>query len=451
MRQDNPLMERKYDYLKVEQLRAAGLTWTQIADIVGCKTGKDMQRNHSQWLRGRANRRTDEDVSPKPPRKNMPVVGRVKRDMTAEGGSTVVLVPNEPKNLSDHIADYGMDLDVWQAERIITNNWNGWCVLEGKPVVADLYQIKVTWKKRQSVETAKDVISSVLETAKKKAPKFHGRKPAKIGPGVLALNIPDLHLGKLSWAPETGVNYDIRIACETFGDAVYDLASQALDLNPGVILLPIGNDFLNSDGPNNGKGAYTARGTQQDEDGRWQKSFKAGLNVILTRIAHVAEMYPKAKVVVDIVPGNHDPERIFYLGLALELHFANHKRIEINAEPTVRKFFDGLEHGGTPVAIMMMHGDKVKPASWVGLMAKQFDLRQYETREIFTGHLHHQRGSRFDTYIEQDEILARQFPSLSPADSWHDQEGYCLSQRAAQAVFYRSDGKVGNILHHYPV
>lgn len=435
-----------YDYQLIQSLRDQGKSWKHIRDEhYPDTTPKNLQccwTQHKQ-KRGREHKNA-------PPASSLPREGSIQIDEKGGVRVTTVLVRNKPKTDKELAELFDVDPDVWYPDQIKTGHWNGWAVIDDYPTIADLYNIKVTWRRREGISLGKDIIEAVLARRKVKPSSPAILKASE--PGILGLNVPDLHLGKLCWPRETGGDYDLGIACRTFADCVRDLAAKHLasKKKTGTVLVPIGNDFLNSDGPVGGKGAFTTAGTQQDEDGRWQKSFELGLFGIIDEIEGLKKMFPKARIIIKVVPGNHDETRIFYLGVALRVHFRNDKRVYVDNNPTTRKFYDGLKHAGVPVALMLTHGHREKLQSYPALMAHHFDLRQYAAKEVWTGHLHHQRGISFDTYTEIEQLLCRQFPSLSPADAWHAGEGYILSMRCAQSIYFDHQGRVGNIEHHHP-
>jgi len=440
-------MHPKFNYPYVLQRREEGATWKVIAKEYG-SNAHSLRTSFHQWKSKR------NEATP-PPMASMPTVGRPNTTENWETGTakSILYVPNEPKDFESHAELFNMDLDKWSVVTVQTNQWQGWAMNDGKPAIVDLYQIKVTWKCRPGIETLKSVVDRVVA---RKAPTVKKSLTVQAeGRGVLALNIPDLHLGKLCWPRETGRDpYDLGIACKTYADCITNLADRARQTlgreSPGAVLLPIGSDFLNSDGPINGKGAYTTAGTQQDEEGRWQKSFEEGLFSILDAIAVLKKRFPKTTIRIPVIPGNHDAERIFYLGVALQVEFRKDVWVEVDNEPTSRKFYDGVKDCGVPVAIMYTHGHNEKLASYPALLAHHFDLRRYASKEIHTGHLHQQRGVSFDAYREVDGLMLRQFPSLSPADSWHAQKGYVLSQRCAQSIYYNAEGYAQTIESFFP-
>src|SRR5690606_36994603 len=101
----------------------------------------------------------------------------------------------------------------------------------------------------------------------------------------------DLHLGKMGWSEETGDgDYDIRIAESRFRTALEDLITKASGYSTGRILFIIGNDFFNSD--RNYPFTSTTSGTPQEDDTRWQKSFRLGVRLITEAILRLSQIAP---------------------------------------------------------------------------------------------------------------------------------------------------------------
>src|SRR5690606_13006693 len=97
-------------------------------------------------------------------------------------------------------------------------------------------------------------LKDVIEFFQKETSKYSKKtnytvSQRKAGKYLYEISIPDLHLSKLCWSDETGYqNYDIEIACNLYRNAVEDLLSK-IDLDSVErFLLPVGNDFFNSDG-----------------------------------------------------------------------------------------------------------------------------------------------------------------------------------------------------------
>ena len=125
----------------------------------------------------------------------------------------------------------------------------------------------------------------------------------------------DLHVGKLAWAPETGRDYDSKIAETRVYQAVDTLIRRATSFKVAKHLFVVGNDLLQVD---NLLGETTA-GTHQDTDSRYRKMFRASVRMMSEIALRLAEVAP---VEIIVVPGNHDNLASFHVGEVLAARYA---------------------------------------------------------------------------------------------------------------------------------
>jgi hypothetical protein len=257
----------------------------------------------------------------------------------------------------------------------------------------------------------------------------HRMEQPKGEPCALVVDLFDLHLGKLSWAEEVGENYDAKIAASVAESAVRDLLSQASGYALEQIVLPLGNDFFNSD---NLVGTTTA-GTRQDVDTRFHLMFRRGRALASWMIETCAAVAP---VVVPVVPGNHDRQTSFCLGEVMAAEFRHDPRVTIDNTARVRKY-----HLYGRNLLGFTHGDEEKPGELPQLMAtEQPDLWAKSTyREFQIGHFHH--GKEKAPFLVDDKtgVTVRWCRSLSGSDRWHAGKGY-VGRRGAEAFVLRSSG-----------
>ena len=135
------------------------------------------------------------------------------------------------------------------------------------------------------------------------------------------------------------------------------------------------------------------------------------------------------------MPGNHDEERVFYLGDALECWYHNNKNVHIDNGAISRKYYNFGR-----VLLGFTHGDAETTKKLPSLM--QFEVPKLWGdsiyREWHTGDKHH----KTDFVIEVDEhvgIVIRILRSLVPADAWTFNHGFVGSQRAAEAFLWHPD------------
>jgi hypothetical protein len=327
-----------------------------------------------------------------------------------------------------------IDLSIWEVERFVANKWEmGYKGDDGKPGSIPLFQIKATLIKKKEIIAARRELEELKKQAFKAAP---APRPIKRAPAVgnlLEINIPDLHVGKLAWAKETGQgSYDSKIACALFRKAVDVLLERTKGHAFESVLFVVGNDLLHSDTP---RGA-TYNGTPLDNDSRYHKTFSSVRTLIVESIERLRAVAP---VKVVMVQGNHDTLSVWHLGDSLECYFHKYKDVEIDNSPRQRKY-----HQFGQVMLMFTHGDKGKRQDYPLLMATEqpgiFGSTKY--REAHTGHLH---MTKLD---EQHGVRVRVLPALCDADAWHAENGMIGNLRNAEAyIWNRDEGLIGTAIY----
>lgn len=331
---------------------------------------------------------------------------------------------------------YNISLEDWEIDKQVVNTWEvGAKGPDGKIVTTPLFQVKA-WLVNKKTTVINQVREEFIEDIKKLSPKVekinYKPKVDKI-PSLLELNIFDLHLGKIAWSEETNSSYNLEIATDIFNQCIEEFIEETSNKNIERIVFPVGNDFFNSDRsyPYNS----TTKGTPQEEDARWQKTFRLGRQLLVDAINKLMQIAP---VDVIMVPGNHDFERNFYLGDSLEGWFYNNQNVTVDNSANPRKYYKygkvliGYTHGNeekiTDLPLIMAHE---KPTDWA--------LSTY--REFHLGHLHHKKEIKFKSTEEYQGVVIRYMPSLSATDSWHHKKGYIGSKRSAEALIW--DGEKG--------
>lgn len=339
--------------------------------------------------------------------------------------------------LDDALAKAEVDRELWDVERFVVNSWEvGAKGPDGRLVVAPLWQVKV-WLKRKGGWTPSEFRQKLLEQMRDASPKGGGaRRHVAAARGerfLYEISIFDHHVGKLCWKPETGENYDIRIAEATYMQAVEDLLDRAAPYGIEKILFPIGNDFLHADNARN----TTTGGTPQDVDGRWQKAFLYARRMVVAAVMRLREVAP---VDVVVIPGNHDHERMFYLGDAVDGWLHRTKGVTVDNRPQQRKYY---AYGKTLLGFT--HGNEEKHADLPSLMAHEVpELWAKAThREIHLGHLHKRKMMNFVTTDTHGATVVRILPSLAATDAWHASKGY-RAGRASEAYLWSRDGYAGH-------
>ena len=297
-------------------------------------------------------------------------------------------------------------------------------------LVVQLYHIEVILKRKKEIVSAKEVIDQMVEDAKSFSPVYPKIKYPKYTSGVLfEIAIYDLHFGRLTWNEESGEDYDISIATKLVKSALLKLLSRTNGKEVSRILFPLGNDFFNVDSKFN----TTTNGTSQQEDTRWQKTFKRGRELCVWMIDACSQIAP---VDVLIIPGNHDQQRSVYLGDSLECWYRNIPNVSIDNKAMMMKYY----HFGDNL-IGFTHGYETPLSKLPLIMANdQPDLWGKTTyREWHTGDKHHKKDLSPLT-DESSGMTVRIIRSLVPYDAWTFNSGY-RSLRASEAfVWHPKDG-----------
>lgn len=351
----------------------------------------------------------------------------------------------------EELLDYmEVDRTEWEVEKFVCNKWE----VGGKPgegnslksntesgfAVEPLYQVKVWLRRKTQTIALRKVFDEILSKFHQAAP-----TPARVrypkGAGCLfEVDIFDPHFGKLCWGKETGADYDLKIATRIYGEAAEGLLQRASGFPIRKILLPIGNDHFHVDNAQ----STTAKGTLQDSDGRWQKSFTDGRAAAMWLIQRVRKIAP---VHVIMVPGNHDPQRLFYLGEVLQAWFRNTPGVEIDNRPAARKYY---RHGQNLIGFT--HGNEEKHRDLPLLMATEAsaDWAASKFREFHVGHFHHQKTTSFLPVQEFNTILVRILSSLTPPDAWHKLKGYEGLRAAHGFLWDPALGCIGQVSYTHP-
>lgn len=192
-------------------------------------------------------------------------------------------------------------------------------------------------------------------------------------------------------------------------------------------MIPLGNDFFNVDN----KDATTTRGTPQQEDTRYQKTYRIGREICVWMIDACSQLAP---VDVLIIPGNHDEQRSFYLGDSLFCWYHQNQNVNIDNRSMKQKYYSFGKN-----LIGFTHGYDEKLGNLPLMMAlDQPDLwAKAKYREWHTGDKHH----KVDLIPKADEsrgLVVRILRSLAASDAWTFNKGY-RSLRASEGFLWHPD------------
>lgn len=347
--------------------------------------------------------------------------------------------------VEDLVRIYEIDLDKWKIVKQVVNTWESSAKdADGNIKVSPNFQVKLWLESNTYEEDIREIRESFINSLKEISPVVKAvpqQSKLHSSSNLLEINIFDLHLGKISWDYEVGHRYDIKTACTLFENAIEHFVGVSNLYPIDRIVLPVGNDFFNSDRshPFNS----TTKGTPQEEDARWQNTFKAGRELLVKSINKLAQIAP---VDVIMIPGNHDLERNFYLGDSLEGWFHNNENVTVDNKPSTRKYYN---YGN--VLIGYTHGDQEKLQNLPLIMAQEVPELWCKSlyREFHLGHLHQKKQTLIKPLEEHAGVIIRSMSSLSGTDSWHHTKGYVKNSRNAEAIIWNKEqGQMANIYYN---
>jgi hypothetical protein len=407
-------------------LQAAGIepseaTRGQIREV--CGVGDRRARTIREWIR----------------RGGLETTGETSETHERKGDTWTISLPKTRiQSLEELVKQCDIDLTEWEVERWICNKWEVGAKDAAKVLrVEPLFQVKAWLRRKTNVVAIKNEIAELKKEAKAAARQYPliARPQSKSG-YLLELSIPDLHVGKLAWAKETGwEDYDSDIAVAVFEDALTKLLERTSSYSFDRILFTIGNDLFHTDS----KQPMTTAGTPQDVDGRYQRTFVKTRQMITRALERTRLIAPVDAV---LVPGNHDTLSTWHLGDSLECLFAKCADINVNNDPTMRKYYEWGR-----VMLLLTHGNKGKLQDYPLVMATEQPEMFGRTvhREAHTGDKHQLKVH------ELHGVRVRISPALCPPDAWHADSMYVGNPRSAEAfVWHAEEGLVGQAIYTVP-
>jgi hypothetical protein len=260
---------------------------------------------------------------------------------------------------------------------------------------------------------------------------FAGIAPAPIIPSpdrtladlVTIYPIADAHIGMMAWGKETGEDYDTAKACSRLTRWI----GRAVASSPAsetAIVIGVG-DLTHADDQTN----QTPRSKHAlDVDTRHFKTMDMTIAAIGSAIETAAQKHEK--VIVPILPGNHDMHSYMAILFAMHERYRDNPRIEIVKRPGeffVRRFGKLL--------IAAHHGDKAKPERIVLMLSDSHaeDWGQTKKRVLFTGHLHHLKSADIGG-VEWEQLRA-----MTAKDGYAVSHAYA-ARAELQAITYNVRG-----------
>lgn len=347
---------------------------------------------------------------------------RVIETETSGGGLTITAKSLDIRTLDDLLRHTDVDLDTWVVDKFKSNAWE---VTTKEGQCYTNYQVKADFK-RIVPDVAFEALKSLAEGLKPRKPiKFSG----DLGEILYVPTQFDSHIGKLAWAPETGDDYDIRIAEDLYDRATaFGVQRAQVAGKIGRILLPIGSDLFHVNNQDN----ETAKGTKQAVDGRLAKIYRVAYNAVIRQIESFGHIAP-----VDVIPvrGNHDPLLMTALMELLAAWFRNTPHVNIDTTLRTRSAY---MYGDCFIGVC--HGDGVAADKLGTVFSTEFPEMwgRAKYRIIFIGHWHKKKEMRYASADTFGNYIVHVCPSLSYTDDWHYEHGFIGDKITEAHVFTKT-------------
>lgn len=241
--------------------------------------------------------------------------------------------------------------------------------------------------------------------------------------------VSDFHLGMLSWADETGDDWDMKIAEELFAkwfDAAFQQAPDA-----GTAVINLLGDLAHFDSLD---AVTPASGHVLDADTRYQKLVRTMIRMVRRVIDMALVKHQTVKLLV--VQGNHDESGMIWMAEMFSALYDQEPRVFVDTSADVYKM---VQHGKT--TLFFHHGHKARfdaiEQVMIAKFRKAFGASDYSYAHV--GHLHHQK------IVESRNMIVEQHRTLAAKDAYASRGGW-MSGRSANVITYSSEyGEVGRL------
>lgn len=291
-------------------------------------------------------------------------------------------------------------------------------------------KVKVQWViatlDAQKAKIARDAAYAAMAEEMPRIP------PTALEPGLQndellnLFTLTDTHIGALSWAKETGADWDLHIA-ETTLVGCFDHMVRAAPAARVAFVNQLG-DFMHYDGMT---AVTPLHGNILDADGRFSKMVATAIRVLRRVVALALESHEV--VVLLVAEGNHDPAASVWLRQMFAALYENEPRITIIDSELP---YYAYQHGKTMLAFH--HGHLKKVENMPLLFAAQFPAIWGATtkRYAHAGHRHHTDEK------EHSGMSVFQHPTLAARDAYAARGGWISERQVAALTYHKQFGEV---------
>lgn len=241
--------------------------------------------------------------------------------------------------------------------------------------------------------------------------------------------IADAHIGMMAWGHETGEDYSTKKAA----GRVKEWVARCVEASPPsetAIILDVG-DYTHANDATN----MTQRSKHVlDVDTRHFRTMDLAIDALGAAIESARAKH--RKVIVRILPGNHNPDAYLCVLFAIAERYRDEPRVEVQKVPG--EFFV-WQFG--EVMIAAHHGDKAKAAQIVHFVADEYAKiwGQTKHRFLFTGHLHHHKSQ------DIGGMKWEQLRATTARDNFATSHAFCARAQMQAITFHRQHGEAQRV------
>lgn len=241
--------------------------------------------------------------------------------------------------------------------------------------------------------------------------------------------LADAHVGMMAWGKETGEDYDTSLAVKRITDWIGRCVASSPHSSTAVIL-DVG-DLMHADDQMN----QTPRSKHVlDVDTRYYRTIEVTIAALAAAIELALQKHER--VIVRILPGNHNPHSYVAILFALAERYRYQPRVEVQKVPG--EFF--IHQFGRNL-IAAHHGDKAKAEQLVLFLADEHPEIWGATRHryLFTGHLHHHKSA------DIGGVVWEQLRALTARDAYAVSHAYSARAQLQAITLHKDRGEVQRV------
>jgi hypothetical protein len=334
------------------------------------------------------------------------------------------LVASVPHTVEDLMNIAELPREKWEIARQRLNFWGN----SENPS----WQVRAEFIRKVS-EGCEEFLSQVADSMKDFIPKYPKLEYKKeVGSYLLDASLYDAHLGLVS------NEYNLDVGLSRFYEAVTRILNWYRPYPVTQIVFPVGNDIFNS----NDSQGRTVKGNYRDDDPRWKNTFRRTFETVVKSIDLCQTVAP---VHIKIVGGNHDADKTFHLGFALEMWYRDCPQVTIDNSDDNIKFYRWKS-----VLLGYTHGDARSIKELPFIMATQSnpeDWAKSKHRVCNTGHDHHLKEHHFlakpiTTQHDIHGVIVKTSPALCGRSTWEAWKLYNGLKSAIGTLYSDSEGEI---------